>query len=830
MFRLFGRRNRPDEEAIVQERWETGFGMLSRNRFASESTPDFSSHTRRGALELSLERKHLFAWAIDPLYRYRDFVLEGELSLGAENGYSSAGFLFRYINEENYYYFLISSRGYYRFDLLFNRNPIPLIGWTPLAFAAERGGVGTLPPQLSVRIIVNGDHFLFCVDDLCVAEIDDDRLDAGRIAFGGQNYEERDRAVFRLHRIMVDSHALAVQTHYTRWTEELPPSPDERIALARTLFAMGAFSATIVQLRKMTKVRPPTADELFLLAECQVNLQMYEPALENVEKSLAQQPDRLEVIHEKANLLYLMDRFLELRDFLASRMGGVESSTLWNLYGHAEFAVGNWQSAGVAYGRAAQIEPEMPLYAVNEAHALERQGRTSEAVARYLVAARLFLRQEAYDDLDNTLVKVGRLDPEAPEGRELKGKLAFHYGEYAQAQSLFQGLMEEGYRESGSLYLLGLILAQEGRRAEADPLFAEAAEQEPAYPLFWFRLAENRHLLGRDPGPALGRALELSPEDPWILNLAGQVALEGGRLEEAEGRLEKAQALAPAEIDIGLNLSEARFQAGKTKEAFATLGLLGDDALVHNQRGNFHARMGHPGAAVTAYEKALSLKHDDPIIMENLAAACLECDLVSRSEELLARVMEIAPTVSVLNRIGNLARFKGEYPRAEVSYRQAIELEPENLEVRLNLAELYLDRLRYADAKRLAEEVLARAESPASARAGQLLARIRRLTEVRYSCAACGREWWAPRQVESYGVLRLQGEPPGESPAGQCPSCGRVYCVSCAKERVRENRFVCAVCGENLKLTDDHLKYLVLYSLEGASVGDHANGSGEDRP
>jgi len=827
--------------------------MLSRNRFESEATPDFASRARWGGLELSLNRRQLFAWMIDPVHRYRDFVLEGELSLGTENGYSAAGFLFRYINEENYYYFLVSSRGYFRFDLLFNRNPIPLIGWTPLDFAAERGGQGRLPPQLSLRIIANGDHFVFCLDDLCVAEIDDDRLDAGRMAFGGQNYEEREQAVFLLRHILVDSRGLAVQTHYTRWTEELPAPADERIALARTLFAMGAFPAAIVQLRKAFKEKLPIADELFLLAECQVNLQMYEPALENIDKSLALAPDRSEAVQEKANLLYLLDRFLDLRDYLAPLIEGAASSTLWNLYGHAEFTLGNWEKAAASYGRAAQIEPEMPIYAVNEAHALERQGRTSEAVSRYLVAARLFLRQEAYDDLDNTLVKVGRLEANAPAARELKGKLAFHYGEYAQARTLFQGLIDEGYRESGTLYLLGLILSQAGKRAEADPLLAAAAQAEPTYALFWFRLAENRLLLGEDPEPALSRALELTPDDPWTLNLAGQVALDGGKPDEAERHLAKAHTLAPAEIDIGINLAEALFQAGKTKEAFATLDALGDDAMVHNQRGNFHARMGHPGAAVTAYEKALSRKRDDPIIMENLAAACLECDLVSRSEELLARVMEIAPSVSVLNRIGNLARLKGEYPRAEVSYRQAIELDPDNLEMRLNLADLYLDRLKYAEARRLAQEVLARNELPrapgpvadapsasppgapdallpVSLRATRLLERIRRLTELRYSCATCGREWWAPRQVEAYGVLRLQGEPPDDSPAGQCPSCGSVYCVSCAKERVRDNRFMCPKCGENLKLTDDHLKYLVLKSLEAASVGDGSNGSPEGRP
>lgn len=817
MFWPFLRRRKRQEGEIVQERLETRFGILQANPFPRETSPDFSSHRSLGRLELSLSRGRLFAWVVDPQRRYRDFVLAGEVSLGEASGYAAAGFLFRYIDEESYYYFLISSRGYFRFDLLFNRNPIPIIAWTPLPLATERGGSGILPARIAVRIVANGEHFVFCVDDACVAEIDDDRLEAGRIGFGGQTYEEGPGALVCLHHLLVDGRPLAVATNHLRWTEELPPSDENRIALARTLFAMGQFSAAVVQLRKAFRRRRPTADELFLLAECQINLHMYEPALDNVERSLSLDPDRQEAIQEKANLLYLMDRFLELRDYLLPRIEGTESSTLWNLYGHAEFALGNWDRAAVGYGRAAGIEPEMPLYALNEAHALERQGRTAEALARYIAAARLFLRQEAYDDLDGALVKIGALDSQNSEGRELKGKLAFHYGEYAQATKIFEELIAEDYRESGTLYLLGLLRAQAGRREDAEPLLAEAAEREPGFALFWFRLAENRYLSGREVEPALTKALELAPDDPWTLNLAGEVALDGGRPIEAVGYFERARARAPGEIEVGLNLAEAQFQAGEVKEAFATLGLLGDAATVHNLRGNFHARLNHPGAAVSAYEKALARDQENPDIMENLAAACIECDLLSRAEELLGRVMEIAPSISVMNRIGNLARIKGEYPRAEVAYREALERDPANLEMHLNLAELYLDRLKYGEAKRIVQEVLAQRELP---RALRLLDRIRRLTEVRFVCASCNREWWAPRVVEPYGVLRLQGEPPGDSPAGQCPSCGRVYCVACAQAWLRDSRFYCPTCGENLKLTDDRIKYLVLHAIENASVGD----------
>ncbi|MFW6209520.1 MAG: hypothetical protein ACOC7X_12540, partial [Spirochaetota bacterium] len=57
-------------------------------------------------------------------------------------------------------------------------------------------------------------------------------------------------------------------------------------------------------------------------------------------------------------------------------------------------------------------------------------------------------------------------------------------------------------------------------------------------------------------------------------------------------------------------------------------------------------------------------------------------------------------------------------------------------------------------------------------------------------------------------------EPPGEMPAGKCPSCGRVYCVQCAAAYMKNQRFTCPVCNESLKLSENGLKYLALQYVE----------------
>jgi hypothetical protein len=102
---------------------------------------------------------------------------------------------------------------------------------------------------------------------------------------------------------------------------------------------------------------------------------------------------------------------------------------------------------------------------------------------------------------------------------------------------------------------------------------------------------------------------------------------------------------------------------------------------------------------------------------------------------------------------------------------------------------------------------------PGHARAQRLLERIRAERELVISCAACGRQWWVEKDLPPQPPLRVRGEPPGDAPAGRCPSCGKVYCVSCASAHVREMRFFCPDCDVNLKLSEDALKWLLSRSL-----------------
>ena len=101
----FRKKNKFDNYDIVYELWEARFSSKSKRRFLEIKGSHYDARYEKGVFVLTIGTKHLFAWAENSLYRYEDFSLESEISFSLINGHSAAGFLIRYINEENYYTF-----------------------------------------------------------------------------------------------------------------------------------------------------------------------------------------------------------------------------------------------------------------------------------------------------------------------------------------------------------------------------------------------------------------------------------------------------------------------------------------------------------------------------------------------------------------------------------------------------------------------------------------------------------------------------------------------------------------------------------------------------
>jgi hypothetical protein len=240
---FFRKKKKPDPYELVQEKWRTGFGLLDKKRFEVQKEETYESGIDKNRFFLCLKKKNHFAWVLSELYRYKDLCLEADIEFREGNPHSAAGFILRYINDENFYYFLISNRGFFRFDLVFNGNPMKRIDWTESPLITNKTN--------SIRIIARDTYFSFYVDDDWIAEVEDDTLFEGRIGFTAQNYNEHPEALFYLNRFLIESRPIEVEKHFERWINYIPQEPEARIRLAKTLYTMGAFPAATIQMKNL---------------------------------------------------------------------------------------------------------------------------------------------------------------------------------------------------------------------------------------------------------------------------------------------------------------------------------------------------------------------------------------------------------------------------------------------------------------------------------------------------------------------------------------------------------------------------------------------------
>ncbi len=867
--RLFVREEKPDPGSVVEELWIAELSGPERGRFLAENTQSYAAHYENGALALDLKRPHLFAWTEAPVYRYEDFVLEGEfefaplplkaegatLASGRQPPHAAGGFLFRFADEDNFYAVLVSNRGFFRLDAVFNGKPRALIAWTEIPgrsmdrVADEQAAIA----EFSLRVIARDARLAIMVNDAFAGEIEDTALRQGHIALAGQLYGEGVGLRLILHSCFAESRPVEVEAWYYRHLVYAIPDPAARFRLAETFCAMGEWLAALVQLKKIRARRALSPEESFLVAEASIRLGLLEDAAAAIDETLRAAPDLKKAVLEKANILYLQSRYPELRDYAASALatvsGSPEEARVHTLLGHAHFNLGDFSKAAESYGRAAALEPGQPLLKMNEARALDQAGERNAAAEAYIAAARGFYEAEADDDLALALSRLAELKPRAAETRALKAKALFRAGKKAEARKLIEKLLAEGSADSSLYYLSGLLAAEKGERETALMRYERAAELEPSYPLYAFRLAESLFLLGRpEAEAAIARALALAPDDGWVRNLAGMALLREGTEGEdralppetarlAREHLEAARRALPEAVEPALNLAELESLEGRLEAACAALAPFPNSGAARNQAGNVYAREARRAilaaesaeaeaatphedrreplleCAAREYERATALEPGNAEYETNLAATYFELERYSDAEERVRKALDAGGEPRTYLIAGNLAMIYGDRIRAEAAYRLGLESAKDNPLLLFALGRSYL---RAGKVER-AEECRMRLMAVEPERAQRLGREILEATTVHIACAACGRSWRAPRELPRQSAASIRAMPPDDSPAGACPRCGKVYCIACRKAALIENRFTCPDCGDALKLADDRLRWLVREHLKRAT-------------
>jgi predicted O-linked N-acetylglucosamine transferase (SPINDLY family) len=190
-----------------------------------------------------------------------------------------------------------------------------------------------------------------------------------------------------------------------------------------------------------------------------------------------------------------------------------------------------------------------------------------------------------------------------------------------------------------------------GELAEAESLFRQLIEINPANPAFHYALFTLFYQCGRmdEALATLDHALTLRPDEPLFLCMRGDVL----------GRLRRIT---------------------ESKAAFArSLALQPHNPETHFRLANALAENGNPSDAIVEHRKALALRPDYPEAFSNLASVLTQLGDLDQAMSVCREGLAMRPDFQILYRnLGWACRESGLLDDAIAAYRHAIALRPDH--------------------------------------------------------------------------------------------------------------------------------------------------------
>ena len=825
-----------DADAVAQELWQADFSRPEECRFRSEETCDFAASFCGDGLLLRAKRKGALVWALNPLYRYADCVIEAEISFPlkasvnppspaqddpSSAGASCAGILFRYINDTTFYEALVSDKGLVRLDAVVNGTPVSVLGWTGItrdarldALFAEEASAPDGSPAFSLRVIAERTSITLVLNNRWIAECEDDTIQAaGKIAFAAQNWRKQGASAALLRALSIESRPIEVEALYTRWNQFIKIPAAARRTLAETKFAMGQYTAALIELKKAWRAKPPDAADLLFAARICLAQRLYPEAKDYARKALeeatraADAEAQVKATEELGAALYAAGDLASLDSLLEETAEDELSSSafLLNLVGHAAFYRRNFEEAAERYSAAARMEPDEPLFSLYAGSSLFECGKANEAVESWLLAGAAFLQKGALDDIAALLPKLEGAAANDERVAALGLKYCYAAGDAAKLDEYAAKVEKAGSGDAGAWHILGLLCAGKGQEEEARSRYRRAIALDGSFLPARLRLAESLFNANLEYKEELDAALAIGQEDGWTRNLAAMAALREGDLERASAEIAAARMLLPDESAILINYAEIERQRGRLDEALKAFDSSSGELL--RAGAALLARDGRLEEAEDWYKKACKRCPNDAELLADRAENCMALGLLSEADDLLRRALDLQKSPRALRLIALLAERKGEFPRAEIALLSAIEEFPDEDELLCDLAAVCLMEGKASKAAEAARSLRKRGRADLAEGVERDIAKrgSRAIT-----CARCGREWLVPKDLPPQGRLSLTAQPPDDLPAGKCEACGRVYCIACAKPYLdKDSRFHCEACGGRLKLADSGIVFLL---------------------
>lgn len=270
------------------------------------------------------------------------------------------------------------------------------------------------------------------------------------------------------------------------------------------------------------------------------------------------------------------------------------------------------------------------------------QGLFFASLARYLapenaestlLIGEIYARLENYQAALTALETVPESAPQWWQAQKLRGEVLDAMGEVDQAADAFRQLAGSNPERIDPLIDLGNLYRRHERYAEAEPPYSEAIGKVPElenrhWRLLYFRgITYERTERWPEAEADFLKALELEPDQPFVLNYLGYSWVDQGlNLERALDMLTLAVDLRPEDGFIVDSLGWVYYRLGEFDKAVSYLEraveLQPGDPVINDHLGDAYWQVGRTREARFQWERALSLEPAEkevPLIEAKLA-------------------------------------------------------------------------------------------------------------------------------------------------------------------------------------------------------------------
>uniref|UniRef100_A0A8C6J7Y9 dolichyl-phosphate-mannose--protein mannosyltransferase n=2 Tax=Melopsittacus undulatus TaxID=13146 RepID=A0A8C6J7Y9_MELUD len=333
------------------------------------------------------------------------------------------------------------------------------------------------------------------------------------------------------------------------------------------------------------------------------------------------------------------------------------------------------------YRRALQLNPQHNRALFNLGNLLKSQGKKEEAV--------ILLRDS---------IKYG---PEFADAYSSLASLLAEQERLKEAEEVYKAGIENCPESSDLHNNYGVFLVDTGAPERAVSHYKQAIHLSPTHHVAMVNLGRLHRSLGQNKEAEVWykRALKVSRKAE-ILSPLGALYYNTGRYEEALQVYREAGSLQPSNKEIRLALAQVLAMMGRTKEAEKmTNHILNEDVKClecYRLLSAIYSKQEHYTKALEAIEKALQLKPKDPKVISELfftkGNQLREQNLLDKAFESYKQAVELNPDqAQAWMNMGGIEHIKGSYITARGYYEKALQLVPNSKLLKENLAKL--DRL-----------------------------------------------------------------------------------------------------------------------------------------